>query len=258
MTTRISVLALLACLAGCTRVQGPVTTQTRTVDWQSDPDLAFDGQAFSGVTVSAVGRVGTFHISASFEGVTTSAAVTVPFGTADSIEIQEAPELAVGISFPVVANAFYSDYGLDVTSLVTWSVEDPTIMTVGTDGVVHPLKPGTTRVRASYPGYTIAPLTITVTPAVLLTIDLSPPGLATYVGDSPQAFTASGTFDNGQVFDVTASAVWATGNPKTATVSNAVGSIGVITPVRVGTTVVRATVGGVTGSTTLTVQPRPR
>jgi hypothetical protein len=76
-----------------------------------------------------------------------------------------------------------------------------------------------------------------------------------YVGDSPQRFQACGTFDNGQLIEVTAKAVWAMTDPQVATVSNAAGAMGLVTPVKVGTTVLRATVGDVTGSTTLSVAP---
>jgi len=231
-------------------------TQTRTVEWESDRDLVFDASALSGVTVSAIGRVGTFRISATFEGVTASAAVTVPFGTPSSITLQEPPELPVGVTYPVVALALYGYLNLDVTSLVTWSVDDPTIMTVGANGVVVPLKPGTTLVHASYPGFDIAPLPITVSPAVLKTVELVPSDFTMHVGDLPQPVQAYGTYDNGQMFEVTARAVWATANPRIAMVSDAGTTLGLVTPVMAGTTVLQATVGGVTGSTTVSVERR--
>ena len=149
---------------------------THQVNWESDPDLGFNTlEAISPVSVVAIGKVGTFRISASFEGTVASASVAVRFGTPNSIELQEAPMLPVGVSYPVVAYAFYAnEYGLNVTDLVTWSVDDPTILSMGAGGEIRGLKAGTTQVHASYPGFTIAPLPVTVSPAALLTLDSIP------------------------------------------------------------------------------------
>lgn len=230
------------------------------VNWESDPQLAFgDALSPSGVTVTATATVGTFHISATLGEISASALVTVPFGNPDSIAIQEPPSLPVGFtSYPVFAAAFYGDTSLDVTSLLTWSIDDPTIATMGAGGLLHTLKVGTTQIRATYPGYTIAPAPIAVTGASLLTIDLSPTGLIMFVGDSPQDYFATATYDNGQVFDVTSTAAWSTGNPQIASVSSAADMSGLVpvSPVSAGVTVVRATVAGVTGATIITVEAR--
>jgi hypothetical protein len=230
---------------------------THVARWESSAgDIIIDQQTPPAATATAVGRVGSFPISASFEEVSGSSTITVPFGHPDSFLIQEASELPVGIPYPVVAYAYYRGLsGLDVSALVTWSVDDPSVATIAAGGLVHALKPGTTLVRASYPGATIAPLTLTVSQASLLTIELSPQNVQVYRTDPPQRFTAQGTYDSGQVFDVTGLAVWSTGNPQVASVSNAAASIGSVTGLKVGTTAVRAALAGVTGSTILTVQP---
>jgi hypothetical protein len=68
-----------------------------------------------------------------------------------------------------------------------------------------------------------------------------------------QQFTATGTYSDSSTQTITTQLTWTSSNTAVATVNSA----GLATGVSVGTTTISATQGGVTGSTTLTVQPGP-
>ncbi len=68
-----------------------------------------------------------------------------------------------------------------------------------------------------------------------------------------QQFTASGTYSDGSTQDLSAQATWVSSSTGVATI----GSSGLATAVNPGSTTISATLGGITGSTTLTVQATP-
>jgi Bacterial Ig-like domain (group 2)/Bacterial Ig-like domain (group 3) len=68
-----------------------------------------------------------------------------------------------------------------------------------------------------------------------------------------QQFMAIGTFTDDSTQNLTGSVTWSSSNTAQATIS----STGLATAVVTGTTTIRATSGGVAGSTTLTVTPSP-
>ncbi len=64
---------------------------------------------------------------------------------------------------------------------------------------------------------------------------------------------ATGTYIDGSTEDLTSSVVWSSSNTAVATVSNAPGSHGLVTAIAVGFTEITATLGLISGNTTLTV-----
>jgi hypothetical protein len=71
----------------------------------------------------------------------------------------------------------------------------------------------------------------------------------------PQQFVATGTYTDATTQDITTTVTWGSDTPATATISNAGGSKGLATTVATGTSEISATLGLVSGSTTLTVTP---
>src|SRR5271165_5957224 len=90
-------------------------------------------------------------------------------------------------------------------------------------------------------------------PAGLVSIAITPGTTSIFVG-AVQPFVATGTFGDGTT-QILQSASWNSASPAIATVSNAAGSVGFAQGQAIGTTTISATVGTVSGSTTLTVQP---
>jgi Bacterial Ig-like domain (group 2) len=68
-----------------------------------------------------------------------------------------------------------------------------------------------------------------------------------------EQFTATGTFSDGSMKDLTSQVTWASAMASVATISNAAGSQGLATAVAIGTSSISATLGGISGSTVLTV-----
>lgn len=74
---------------------------------------------------------------------------------------------------------------------------------------------------------------------------------------STEQFMAMGTLSDGTTQDVTSQVTWASANSSVATISNTSGSNGLATGVAAGTSIITATLDGVTSSTTLTVGGTP-
>jgi hypothetical protein len=83
------------------------------------------------------------------------------------------------------------------------------------------------------------------------------PSTATIFLGAPAQFTATGNFSDGSSQDLTTQVTWKSAPKTVATISNAVGSKGLVTPIKAGSTTISATLTlagtSVTGSTTLTV-----
>src|SRR5439155_533891 len=82
-------------------------------------------------------------------------------------------------------------------------------------------------------------------------IAVAPAAATTTVG-LRSSYTATGTYSNGITADLTTQVTWATGAAATATISNVAGAEGQLLARAVGTTSVTATLGTVSGSTTVT------
>src|SRR6266699_1214736 len=94
--------------------------------------------------------------------------------------------------------------------------------------------------------------TLTVTAEILSSIAVTPTNPSIANGTTRQ-FTATGTYSDFTTQDLTTQVTWSSSSTAVSTISNAGGSQGLATSVAAGTTTITATLGGVSGSTTLTV-----
>jgi len=90
------------------------------------------------------------------------------------------------------------------------------------------------------------------TPPTLVSITLTPLNPSVITGSSRQ-FTATGTYSDNSVQNLTASATWSSTTAAVATISNDAGTQGLVSAITSGTTTITATSGLVTGSTIMTV-----
>ena len=139
---------------------------------------------------------------------------------------------------------------------VIWTSSSPSVATVsnaaGSAGIVNALSSGTSTITATL-GTVTASTEVTVTaPLVSITISPSNPTLSV---TSPQTLqlTATGTYADGSTGDLTLSANWSSSNSSVATLVAVPGSPAFVLPVSNGSTNITATLGGISGSTTLTV-----
>ena len=117
----------------------------------------------------------------------------------------------------------------------------------GTEGVATGVAAGFVDITASL-GTVTASTKLTVTAATLASITVTPP-LPRLAQGTSQQLRATGTFSDGTVQDVTAIASWTS----TATAVATVSATGRTTAVAPGTATIRAAIGAVNGSATVTV-----
>ena len=97
-------------------------------------------------------------------------------------------------------------------------------------------------------------LTLTVSPAALLSIALSPVN-PTIAQGTTQQFGPIGTYSDNSKSDLSNQVTWVSADPSIASISNASGSQGLATGLAQGTTTISARLNGVTGTTQVTVSP---
>ena len=103
---------------------------------------------------------------------------------------------------------------------------------LGLPGPGHGVATGATTITATS-GLISGTAVLTVTPAVLVSITVSPATASVAAGDTQQ-FTATGTYSDLSTADLTDSVTWSSSVTATATVSNTSGSQGLATGVATG------------------------
>ena len=148
--------------------------------------------------------------------------------------------LPLGISQRFVATGTFADgHTADVSGTVTWTSSAPPVASIGAaTGLADALTPGTTTLTATS-GATHGSLSLTTIAAAIQSLVIAPATLQTGVGIT-RRFTATGTFSDGSVADVTASATWATQTSGIASVGN-----GAASGLALGSSGVTATIGSV-------------
>lgn len=200
---------------------------------------------------------GSATISATLQGLTGSASITVTAATLSSIQVSPfAPSVAVGTPLQFQAVAIYSDgSSLNVTEACTWVSSAPSIAQVsdarGSRGITQTLAGGTARISATVLGVT-GSSTLTVTQASLVSIQVTPFGPTLPVGYAT-AFQATALFSDNTTQDVTRIATWTSSDGSVAQVGNTGAQTGVVQPLAAGSTTLTATYAGVRGSQTVSV-----
>lgn len=171
------------------------------------------------------------------------------------------PEVAIDFTIQFTATGIYSDHtSKDLTQRVNWTSSEPHIASIsnspGSQGLATGLKPGVTRINATFEGAlglkSSGSTTLTVTAAELVDLDITPIDPIVARGFTVP-FMATGSFSDGSTEDLTAEVSWTSSNPAVASISNIPGSQGLATGLSPGSTEISATVHGVSSSTTLTV-----
>ena len=236
------------------------TTQdlTTQVTWaSSDPAIAAISNAAGSQGLATTLQVGATTISATLGTISGSSLLTVTAAVLDSIAVTPtAPSVAAGRAQQFTAIGTFSDLTTqDLTTQVTWTSSDPSVATIsnaaGSQGLASTVTAGATTISATL-GSVVGSTTLTVTAAVLDSIQVTPINPLVAAGRT-QPFIAIGTFSDATTQDLTTQVTWVSSDPAVAAISNAAGSQGLATALVPGTTTISATLGAVTGATTLTV-----
>ena len=117
---------------------------------------------------------------------------------------------------------FSGSYTRDITSEVTWIIEDDAIATVsndtGTEGLVSALSPGETTITAVY-GDVSQDWPVVVTNAFLTGIGITPQDAELQAGITLQ-YEAAGTFSDDSVQDITILTTWESSDTDVATIDS--------------------------------------
>lgn len=219
---------------------------TSTVTWSSD-DTATAFVSPTGLVQSA--GVGIAHVTASLQGVTAQTDVTV--GTEALVSMTVAPlntDTPKGTTVVMTATGKYTNDAVrDVTQLATWSSSDDTLVTFPTPGSAKTWGVGTATLTATI-GEVSAATDLTVTFQALTSIVVAP-ATSHIAKGTTQTLTATGHYTDGSSLDLSTVAGWDSSAPAVASVD----STGLVTSVLEGTTTVKATLGAIFGSASVTV-----
>src|SRR5262249_37091839 len=126
-----------------------------------------------------------------------------------------------------------------------------TVAAVNPSGVATGVGIGSTTVTATQ-GAVLGSTTVTVTAAVVSSIAVTP-ATSSIAKGTTVPLTATGTFSDGSMQNLTTQVSWTSANNAIAQVSNVSGSNGRVTGLGIGSTSIIATFGVIQGSATVSV-----
>lgn len=239
---------------------GTILYETGVVTWgSSNPAVATISNAPGSQGLAATVDIGTTTITAQLGSVAASAILSVD----DLISIAVTPgndSIPKGAAQQFTATGTFSDGTTrDVTSIVTWSTSDTSIVlignVIGSRGLARAQGVGSATITATS-GTISGSTPLTVTAAVPTSIAVTPATGFAPVGGT-QKFAATVTMGDGSTQDVTPLAIWTSSDPTIATMGNPEDSEEFATGVAIGTATITATYTGswgtLTGTAALTV-----
>jgi trimeric autotransporter adhesin len=135
---------------------------------------------------------------------------------------------------------------------VSWKSSSPKVASMRSSGTAFGKRTGSATITAGASGLK-GTTTLTVSNGTLVSVAITPAN-STVSNGSTQQFTATGTFSDSTTQDITLNVHWSSSHASVATIANAPSTAGLATTAGVGTTTIGANSGGITNSTSLTVQ----
>jgi uncharacterized protein YjdB len=211
---------------------------TGSVTWNSDtPTIAsISSQSVnSGLARANNSMTGSAQIWATIAGCggtcsTDFVTLNVTPPVLQSITVTPAsPSIAAGNTQQFSAQGNYSNGSTaNITGLVTWMSSDTSVATVNTAGRAFTLEAGSATITATSGSITGA-ANLTVTPAALVSVAVTPSTLQTINTGQTQQYTATGTYSDTSTRDITNSVTWQSDNTGVATIDSAGLASGVAT-----------------------------
>jgi hypothetical protein len=190
-------------------------------------------------------------------GVTGRVGVTVSPATLTLVQVTPFnPTISLNMSLQFVATAIYSDgTNIAVTGMATWQSSDLGVAGIsnagGSRGLATSLGKGETTISATFMNVT-GMTTLSVTDATVTQIQVTPFAPTIPVGFE-RRLTATAVYSDGTNRDITSLATWTSGDAKTASVSDALATKGLVDTVTPGTATITAQYAGAAGMTDVTV-----
>jgi hypothetical protein len=226
---------------------------TENAAWQSSDALTATVSSVGGSKGLAKGvKKGMVTVTAT---VGTAAPATATLIVSDALLTQititpDSPSVALGTGPTLHAEGSFSDgTKQNLTDTATWKSATGTVATIsdvaGSKGKVTPVAKGTSVITAvaTRPDNVkiTGMVTLTVTDAVLMTIDITAATAPPIEKGNTVQLTAMGTFTAGPKVDLTKMVTWSTSDDKVATVSNLAASAGLLMATGRGTATITAT-----------------
>ncbi len=224
------------------------TDITNAVTWSSASTTV--------ATVSASGfatglSLGTSIMTATLGSISGSATVTITSAVLQSIAVTPSvPTVAKGLTQQLTATGTYSDASTQTLTGLTWTSATPSVATVNGTGLASTLTQGTSIISVTS-GLISGNTTLTVGPAVVQSIAITPANTI-IAKDVTQQFVATGTFTDNSTADISSISTWSSDTTAVVTISS---MTGLATGLTIGSATINAAVGGILGSTSLTVRP---
>ena len=193
---------------------------------------------------------GTAQITASYQGNTATATVTINAALLLSIAIYPANlNFANGTTQQFTVIGTYSDGSThDITSTATFISSNPTVVSVSSTGLATAAGPGSAQITVTLDGQTTTTQSVTVTSATLISIAINPSSV-NFANGTTQQFTAIGTFSDNTTQNLTNQVIWSSSNPQVLTINQ----YGLAASGGTGSAQITAALNGIS-STTGTVQ----
>ncbi len=247
-----------------TGIYTDATTQilTSSVSWvSSDSGIATIESGGINTGLSSTLATGSVTVTATLGAVSGSASLTVTAAELVSVQITPPlPSIAKGVTQQFVATGIYTDSTTQIlTSVASWVSSSVSVATVESSSDTNPgLATGTGEGTATITA-TVNDIkgttTLTVTPAALVSVQVTPPTPSIAKGVTQQ-FVATGTYTDSTTQILTDSASWASSSTSIATIeSEGDTTPGLANGAGVGSATITATVDGISGSAALTVTP---
>lgn len=230
-----------------------------SVDVTSNATISIDDTSVATVdSVSSFGEVsavsnGSAVLSASYGGQTKNLSINITTAVIESIQVTP----IIGSKSKNETQQFYAtatlDDGstLDVSSAVSWTSSDTSIMTIDSSGVASLLTAGSSTIEASYSGQTNS-VNFTVLDKTLSSLDLTLSSDSLTVGVLGSASVIA-TYSDSSSEDVTNSVSFSSSDNSVAIISNNTSSKGDITTLAAGTADITATLNSISTTKTLTI-----
>ena len=159
------------------------------------------------------------------------------------------PSLLSGLTQQFTASATFDDGDIKVLSSPAWTSSNSLVVFINPSGVATAVAQGSATISASSGGIA-GSTTVTVVTSPLTALAVTPTNPTVNSSQGTLQFSASGTFGDGTVRDITNGVAWSSSNTEIATI-NAIGTATITG--KQGTATIQASSGNIAGTTTLTV-----
>ncbi|OLZ30206.1 hypothetical protein AR546_17530 [Leptospira interrogans serovar Canicola] len=193
-------------------------------------------------------KQGTVKVTASMGGIEDSVDFTVTQATLTSIEVSPTrASIAKGMTQKFTATGIFTDHSKkNITEQVTWKSSSKALSMLnapGEEGTGKAIAVGNISITATLEKLS-GKTDITVTPAVLTSIQISPVKHCLVKGLT-EKFSATGIYSDNSSKDITSAVTWHSSNNSVATISNTKGYQGQAHGTGTGTVDIKATLGNV-------------